>query len=263
MSLSIKLSIILPFVLWGCPVFGQVTSGVIDIPTRPEVTQRVLIVAPKVYKAAVILFAGGHGGLQITPEGEIGWGKNNFLVRSRQVFSEQGLLTIVVDAPSDRQTEPFLDGFRQTNMHVTDIKAVIAWVREQAKVPVWLVGTSLGTQSVAYIATELNNPEGPDGIVLTSSMLYDNIMTAVPSLPLERITIPVLVVHHELDGCKFCPFRKIQDLMEKLDHSKRKELISVTGGQSLGNPCQALAYHGYNGIEQSVVTQIAAWIFKE
>jgi pimeloyl-ACP methyl ester carboxylesterase len=259
----LKLSIFFPIVLWACSAFGEITSGVIDIPTRAGVTQRVLIVAPPAYKAAVVLFAGGHGGLQITPDGEIGWGKNNFLVRTRQLFADQGLLTLVIDAPSDRQTEPFLDDFRQTEMHVADIKAIIAWIRGKTKVPVWLVGTSRGTESVAYIATEISTPEGPDGIVLTSSVLFDNTMTSVPSLPLEAITIPVLVVHHELDGCKFCPYWHISSLMEKLNHAKRKELLSFTGGQSIGNPCQAMAYHGYNGIENSVVMQISAWILKE
>jgi hypothetical protein len=46
------------------------------------------------------------------------------------IICDQGLLTVIVDAPSDRQSPPFLTGFRQTEQHVSDIKAVIAWVRE-------------------------------------------------------------------------------------------------------------------------------------
>ena len=141
---------------WGYVAYGEVVSQVIDIPTRPEITQRVLVITPPSPRAAVILFAGGHGGLQLTPDGDFGSGKGNFLVRSRQLFADQGLMTIVVDAPSDRLTLPFLTGFRQTPKHLADIRRVIAWVREQAKIPVWLIGTSRGTQSVAYIATELN-----------------------------------------------------------------------------------------------------------
>lgn len=257
----IKSCLFLVFLFLGCSAHAEIASGVVDIPTRPGVTQRVLVIAATAPKAAVILFAGGHGGLQLTPDGTFGWGKGNFLIRSRQLFADQGLLTVIVDAPSDRQSPPFLTGFRQTEQHVSDIKAVIAWVREGAKIPVWLVGTSRGTQSVAYIATQLGNgPAAPDGIVLTSSILSDNKMIAVPSLPLDRVSIPVLVVHHELDGCRHCAYSDIPLLMEKLNHAQQKALLTFRDGQSHGDPCEAMAYHGFNGIEAAVVSQIAAWI---
>jgi len=255
-----KLAVIFPFILWAIAAYGGITSGVVDIPTRTGVTQRLLILAPQAPKATVILFAGGHGGLQITSDGNFGWGKGNFLIRSRQYFVDHDMLTIVVDAPSDRQSNPFLTGFRQTSDHVTDIKAVISWVRQQERIPVWLVGTSRGTQSAAYIATELNNADGPDGLVLTSSILTDNKMRPVTSLPLEKLNIPVLVVHHEFDGCSHCSFSDISSLMKRLDHSPRKELLSFKDGQSRGDPCEAFAYHGFNSIETTVVSQIANWI---
>lgn len=260
MRKTLRFSILCSLLFCVYSAYAEVASGVVDIPTRPGVTQRILVVAPQSTKAAVILFAGGHGGLQLTPEGNLGWGKGNFLMRSRQLFADRGLLTVVVDAPSDRQSPPFLTGFRQTSQHASDIKAVIAWIRGQAKIPVWLVGTSRGTQSVAYIATELDNPEGPDGIVLTSSILSDKKMLAVPALPLDKVTIPVLVVHHESDGCSHCLYSDIPSLMEKLSHSTRKALLPFKDGQSRGDPCEAMAYHGYNGIEPAVVEAITTWI---
>ena len=36
----------------------------------------------------------------------------------------------------------------------------------------------------------------------------------------------------------------------------------MSGGTSTGNDCEALAYHGYNGIEQQTVDRIKAWIAK-
>jgi dienelactone hydrolase len=243
--------------------YAQVTQQVVDIPTRPGVSQRMLVLAPKEPKAAVILFAGGHGGLQIFPNGSFGWGEGNFLVRTRQLFADQGLLTAVIDAPSDRQRPPYLAGFRQTPEHVADIKAAIAWLRGQAKVPVWLVGTSRGTQSAAYIATQLDGPEGPDGLVLTSTILSDRKGRPVPAMALDRLRVPVLVVHHEQDGCKLCAFSDIAALMRKLDHAPRKQLLSFKGGESRGDPCEAFAHHGYNGIEAEVVAKIGAWILAQ
>jgi hypothetical protein len=219
------------------------------------------VLSPAAPKAAVVLFAGGHGGLRIFPNGSLGWGEGNFLVRSRQLFAGQGLLVAVIDAPSDRQGAPYLSGYRQRPEHAADIKAVIAWLREQAKIPVWLVGTSRGTQSAAYAVTELAGADGPDGVVLTSTILTgDRGDRPVPAMPLERVRIPVLVVHHEEDGCRHCRFSDIPGLMDKLGNAPRKQLLPMTGGQSRGDPCEAFAYHGYNGLEQDVVKQIAAWI---
>jgi hypothetical protein len=242
------------------PSSSDVSQRVVDVPTRPGVTQRFVLMTSPQPKATVVLFAGGHGGLQITDDGQFRWGAGNFLVRSRQLFADQKLAVAIVDAPSDRQSNPFLSGFRQTREHAADIKVVIAWLREHVQVPVWLIGTSRGTQSVAFLATQLTGRDGPDGIVLTSTILTDNRGRAVPAMDLDKLRIPVLVVHHEQDGCSLCLFRDMPPLMHKLDAIPRKELITFKDGQSRGDPCEAFAYHGYNGIEREVVAQIAGWI---
>jgi dienelactone hydrolase len=239
---------------------AQIAQRVIDVPTRPGVTQRLLVLAAPDPKATVLLFAGGHGGLQVSPSGSFKWGAGNFLIRTRQLFADQGLMVVVVDAPSDRQSAPFLAGFRQRPEHAADIKAVIAWAREQAKVPVWLVGTSRGTQSAAFVATELGRSEGPDGLVLTSTIVTDDKGRPVPAMPVEKLRIPVLVVHHEQDGCRHCAFRDIPALMNKLGDAPRKKLLSFSGGEDRGDPCEAAGYHGFNGIEREVIAQTASWI---
>lgn len=258
--MSARQGIALMLFAWTAHAHGQIAQQVVDIPTRPGVSQRMLVLSPPEPKAAVVLLAGGHGGLQILANGSIRWGEGNFVVRTRQLFAQHGLLAAVVDAPSDHQNPPYLSGFRQTPEHVADIRAVIAWLRIQAKVPVWLVGTSRGTQSAAYVATQLDGPEGPDGLVLSSTILSDKRARPVPAMALERLHIPVLVVHHEQDGCKLCSFGEIPALMDKLNHAPRKQLLSFKGGENRGDPCEAFAYHGYNGIEPEVVAQIAAWI---
>ena len=239
---------------------AEAPQKVVDIPTRAGVTQRMLVLTPPAPQAAVILFAGGHGGLQIGADGILAWGKGNFPVRSRQFFADHGIMVVVVDAPSDRQQAPFLNGFRQTASHVADITAVVAWVRAQVKIPVWLVGTSRGTQSVAYLGTEMTDAEGPDGIVLTSTIVRDDKGRAVPAMPLAKLRMPVLLVHHENDGCIACSYAAMPALMEKLSGSQRKQLITITGGDSRGDPCEAFAFHGFNGLERDVVGQIAGWM---
>jgi hypothetical protein len=211
---AVKILTSLVLVSWAGHARGQVAEKVVDISTRPRVSQRMLVLSPKTAKAAAVLLAGGHGGLQISADGSFGWGKGNFLVRSRQLFVDHGLLVAVVDAPSDRQSPPYLSGFRGTSEHVMDLKAVIAWLRQQANVPVWLIGTSRGTQSAAYAATYLAGRDGADGLVLTSTILTDSREFPVPALQLDRVRIPVLVVHHVNDGCNHCRYADISKANE-------------------------------------------------
>ncbi|RQZ20755.1 alpha/beta hydrolase [Burkholderia sp. Bp9031] len=247
--------------LHGYAAHAQSQPRVVDIPTRPGVTQRFLFIAPEAPKVAAILYAGGHGGLQIDPSGKFGWGEGNFLVRTRMRFVDDGIAVAVIDAPSDRQSAPYLSGFRQSREHTDDARAVIAWLKEQLHVPVWLVGTSRGTQSVASIAIALAGSGGPDGIVLTSTILReDRGRTAVPDMDLASIRIPVLVVHHEKDGCKYCPVSETDSLMKKLNQSAKTDLMVVTGGASRGDPCGAFGYHGFNGVESNVVDAVSAWM---
>jgi hypothetical protein len=238
-------------------------TQVVDLQTRPGVTQRMIVLTPSEPKATVILFSGGDGGLAIQADGTLQRGNGNFLVRSRQLFADQGFMVEVVDAPSDRQGGTFLEGFRETSKHVTDIKAVIAWAREHAKVPVWLVGTSRGTQSAAYVATELTGADGPDGLVLTSTILRDKKGVPVTPMPLERLHIPVIVGHHRDDACPLCAYGFVPQLMDRLTNVPRKQLLTFSGGESRDAPCEAFSFHGFNGIETDVVNQLSAAILQK
>jgi acetyl esterase/lipase len=242
---------------WGP---AHAAEQVVNIPTRPGVTQRFLVIVPAEAKAAAILFAGGHGGLQMNDTGDIAWGKRNFLVRGASLFAEQGIAVAVIDAPSDRQSYPHLSGFRESGDHAADVKAVITWLRANTKAPVWLVGTSRGTQSAAAVASRLTGNDGPDGIVLTSTILSDKRSRAVPEMPVHTLKIPVLVVHHEQDACVATLFRDVPRLMQKLEPISKKELVTFRGGDDQGDPCEAMAYHGFNGLEKQVVARIAAWM---
>jgi hypothetical protein len=83
---------------------------------------------------------------------------------------------------------------------------------------------------------------------------------AVPEMALDRVRIPVLVAHHRQDGCRVCLFADVPLVLERLTATPRKELMAFDGGISVGDPCEARAYHGFNGIEREVVNAIAAWI---
>jgi hypothetical protein len=154
----------------------------------------------------------------------------------------------VVDTPSDRSE---MNGdFRESPEHMTDLGAAVRWAHEKFGRPVWLVGTSRGTQSAAAAALALKGAEAPDGLVLTSSVLGRNpraavTVRAVNEMELGTLAMPVLVAHHEQDPCNVCD---------------PAQLLTFTGGRSFGPPCEAQSYHGFNGIEDRVVAGIGAWI---
>src|SRR5688572_17248614 len=104
--MRVVLHILLTWAL--CATLVRAAEKVVDIPSRPGVTQRFLLIEPPESKAAVVLFAGGHGGLQMDEAGALQWGKGNFLVRSAPLFASHGLTVAIVDAPSDRQSPPHL-----------------------------------------------------------------------------------------------------------------------------------------------------------
>jgi hypothetical protein len=49
-------------------------------------------------------------------------------------------------------------------------------------------------------------------------------------------------------------------LMNKLGSAPKSHLLAFKGGDNQGDPCEALAFHGFNGLERDVVQQISAWM---
>lgn len=236
----------------------------IKLETRTGVEQRFILIKPEKPIASVILFAGGKGALNLSSlfgSPTINWGKNNFLVRTRDLFAKHGFIVSVVDAPSDRKTKKgMLGGFRNSEEHVEDIDHVIDYLRKQADVPVWLIGTSRGTESATNIA--INSKRQPQGLILTSSMsVANNKGTPVTHMNLERIQIPTLIVANTDDGCNKTPPEGAKEIIDKLINSKKVEVKMYSGGNKpMSKPCKAMSYHGFLGIENSVVDFISTFI---
>ena len=230
------------------------------IPSRSGVTEAVLLIRPQTPPlASVILFPGGDGSIGLKPDWPEGKRSGNFLVRSADLFARAGFLVAVVDAPSDSST---LWNLRTTERHAKDVAAVIAHLRAEAPVPVWLIGTSMGTLSAANAAARLLEG-GPDGIVLTSSVTELSLKSteSVLTVDLERIRVPVLVVNHRNDVCKLSPPKTAERIVREVENSPRRDILSFSGGKPAGmDECGPFAPHGYYGIEAEVVGAIAGWI---
>lgn len=251
------------FLILLLPVLSM-AADLVTLDTRQGVKQSFILMKPNKPVASVILFAGGHGNLKLSSSfasPTIGWGKANFLVRTRELFVAQGFMVAVIDAPSDKKgNDGMLGGFRDSPDHVADINKVISYLRDKENVPVWLIGTSRGTESAAHIA--IHSTQNPDGLVLTSSITVKNKNgTAVTDMKIGKITGPVLVIAHEKDQCWTTPPDGAETIKEQLSSAKNVKLKYFQGGsRPKSKPCGALSYHGFFGIEKEVVNFISEFI---
>jgi hypothetical protein len=227
--------------------------------------------------AAVILFAGGNGRLNLQPDGAISTGlSKNFLVRSRSKFAQKGLFVAVVDTANQ---VPISGNVRLSAQYAADMGLVIQDVRSHltAGGKVWLVGTSSGTISAASIAARLPhrsptlpdldkaNLRRPDGIVLTSTqtrLVAGLCGRTVFNANLAAIDVPALIVSHRSDTCKCSPPSYTDRLMSALKRAPSKQLILLTGGSSPQgtDSCQGFTPHGFFGVEDAAVDAAAKWI---
>lgn len=250
-----RLILTIIILLLAATAYGE-NDRLIKIDTRPGVSLSFYNMKREGAKATIVLLTGGAGGIGVKNGQPT---SNNFLVRSRDLFAAQGFNVAVVGKPSDKDD---LDGtFRISAEHIEDLRRVVAFLKKDAAVPIWVVGTSMGTISAAALATVVG-PEEVSGIVLTSSVTQKKI-GAVPTQKLASIRLPVLVVHHELDECKICVPSEAAQIIRGLTNAPIKKEVYVKGGANpTGNPCEALHWHGFIGMEQDVVNLIAAWIKK-
>lgn len=210
-------------------------------------------------RAMLILFPGGKGVTKLSENGEIRAAKGNFLIRSRTFFLARGFSVAIPDGPSDHPKDLW-HGFRDSDAHAIDIGAVIAHLRGRYKMPVWLLGTSRGSTSVASAASRLA-VYAPDGIVLTASVLVPiKNGNHLFEFALDEIRMPVLIGHHRADDCRVTPPGKVAALARALTAATPLAVKWFDGGTPKGKACGARSEHGFAGIEGQVVNDIVEWI---
>jgi hypothetical protein len=228
--------------------------------------------APQEGRMALVLLPGGPGYLALDEKGCPRNLTGNSLVRSRDLFHAAGFITVLVDAPSDHHGGDGLGGFRISAQHAEDIGKVIAAVRSETKMPVWLIGTSRGSISAANAASRLTGPAAPDGLVLTSPVTSGKVGGQKPwvaqtvfSLRLEAISMPVLVVAHAADTCIRTPPSLAAKILPRT-RTERGQAVTVTGGPGGGGrgasveACEGRTPHGFIGQEAEVAEGMARFI---
>lgn len=257
----------LHFVAVAALIAGFSTPASADLLTlqpRPGVELRLGVEARGNERAIVLLFAGGHGKLQLDESGMPRGLRGNFLIRARGQLAARGLGVVLVDAPSDHQGENGLTGARLASAHAAEIGMAVATIRQRFGKPVWLIGTSNGTVSVAGAAAQLQGAQAPDGVVFTSSITQPTRRNAsVFGASLANYAGAALVVAHEGDECRATPAADAPRLLAALAGARPKKLLTFAGGSPpRSEPCEAFAQHGFLGIEAKVMNAIADFILR-
>ena len=243
---------------------ATIAEEIVTLKTRDGATQSYLLSGPNGDKpqALAMLFPGGRGAINLRSDGDrISVGGNNYLTRSRGEFVKRGIVTALLDAPSD-QGGGMSDEFRMGATHRGDIKAVLTDLKQRFPgLPVFIIGTSRGTASAVYSGRELGNDVA--GVVLTSSLFLihprrDSYQPpALGQFDFRSMKIPLLFVHHRDDACSITPYREAARLAGKYP------LVSVTGGApSQSDECEGQSAHGFFGRETLVVDAIVNWMLK-
>lgn len=258
----IRILLLLLMFAFNLPLRAQETPAgkTQRIATREGVTVPIYAIWKENAVATVVLFSGGGGGYgAIGPDG---WpGSGNFLIRTGKRWAAHPFNVVMVGRPSDG-IDLSLGGVREGREHAADNQAIFQTIRRGSALPIWLVGTSMGTISVTAAAIQ-DDEELLAGIVLSSSITAYKIPGAVPRQDLEKIRVPALVLHHEQDACWACQPHEAKNIEARLNNAPHKKTLWVSGGEEpRGNPCEAFHYHGFIGREAQTVDQIAGWILK-
>jgi hypothetical protein len=198
---------------------------------------RAVLIKPKAPHASVILMPGGDGSIRAGEQGDIHGLMGNQLVRTRHSYAARGLAVLVVDAD-------------------TDLSSAVQYMAA-IKRPVTVIATSRGTIRAAQ---GIARGARPDALVLTSGLLSpesgsgDNVMSILGSATVLPRT---LVIHHREDGCRLTLPAGVDPFIKW--SAGRAHVTWVSGGSDQDDACEAMAHHGFNGLDGQIVGMAASF----
>jgi hypothetical protein len=211
-------------------------------------------------RASVVLMTGGNGLLNLDADGNIIDSTGNFLIRSANLFLRRGLNVMMADTTPAHPSGIDLD-FRLSSAHASELQGFINAAINRWGKPVWVVGTSNGSVSAVTSAGFLPALAGLRGVVLTSTvMVLSTTNEPIFNQYVGNITVPTFVVWHQDDHCTFSPPSGSASLFMHIPSSTEDSEVFQGGHSVATDPCGAFSEHGYAGIEEDVVKEIADFI---
>ena len=136
------------------------------------------------------------------------------------------------------------------------------YAHQQARAPVFLIGTSQGTIAAVNGAAHAR-PGLISGVVLTESVSMpgrlsdETVFDADP----QDVRVPALVVANQKDACDVAPPDMAPRIAAAMTRSPSVRVLAVSGGEQRSDKaCGSLSPHGYYGIETRVIGAISSWL---
>jgi hypothetical protein len=227
------------------------------------------LISPANSWGAVVLLPGGHGNINLDQQGQVGWGQDDFLVRTRASYVDAGLTVAIPDVASDEKPPVSLAGYRTSDKQAYDLRAISGRLRRMVE-QVWLVGFDQAAASVLTTVAEhqanlvagliLVSPTfGPD---VTGESLWDAAALAIKSFPM-------LVIDHDGDSCSAGVVERFDKIAASASAPGYRS-VKLTGGSGddklpshlsyYADPCNRKAAHALVGLEDQASHLIIDWL---
>ena len=210
------------------------TATVVDLPTRPNVSQRFLHVHPDAPKANLVVISGGSGRLNLQDDGTMTTieARCGSITRNRDAFAAAGVGLALLDLGGGPQ----------------ELAGVVDYLRARDAVPVWVIGQSSGTEAAAVGAVTLPATL-PIGVILTS-------VVGISAELARSIERPAVVMVHASDTPSYQAGLAI---FANLTNTTAKEFVTMTGGSPVPG---CLGPHSMDGLDAQIVERISGLIDK-
>lgn len=212
-------------------------------------------------RAVVIFIPGGGGNFGITTRTDP---KPNWLLAELYKSTSATSIDLVfMDSHTSLQAnfgDPYFRwAARRAPRHVEQIKASVLHYRTKTNKPIFLLGHSNGSLSIAeFLKSSTDNQKYLDGVIFSGSRNETEL-----NLPL---TIPVLVIHHRSDPNRWTTPRSAENLFASIKRNNNgiTELAWVEGGRDIegGDPTHTgrHMYHEATGEAAGLIENFIARI---
>ena len=226
-------------------VYGQL----LEIPQAGEAPTKTFLIETSKPKAVVLLFIGGDGTLDLKPDGSTT--KQNPLNRSARLWESYGINSVLVDSPYD------LGDARRGNLrgkpeHLARVESVVKYYKNKFNVPIWIFGHSMGTVTAIQFANQGERSGAVSGLIIAGTHIGETLSNSFSK--------PVMAIHHQKEACAATPISASESIIKGRSKETKSELVMIDGGEDVGLPCMGLAYHGFNKVEDQMVSAAAKFI---
>ncbi len=219
-------------------------------------------------KATLVSIPGGEGHVGIKPEWTADrryFSSNHFNVMLRSLSDPKatsGQFNVVIfDSPANLPIVKSWSAARASTDHLSRVEDVVRYYKEKFGKPVWVMGHSQGSVSITELYKRLQDKKSED---LVAGLISSGGMNTI-SFNYETTKLPVLVLHHENDGCVVTTPSNAKRVHTKLSEAGNTatELVFIKTGTGSGSdsPCHS-GYHMYFGAGAEVAKVLDQFMSK-